>query len=251
MLVVLPPSETKAPGGRGAPLDLDALSFPALNGVRKPLVDDLVALAADPAAARVALGISERQDDEVAGNAALWTSPTTPALRRYTGVLYEALDAASLTPAARRRLAVCSALLGLVGGTDPVPAYRLSADSALPDASGAPRGGLRTVWRPVLGPVLADLDDHVVDLRSGPYAALAPAPGATTLDVVSEARDGTRTTVSHANKTHKGRTARLLAATRRRPRDTDGVLGVLRDAGLRVEREGSTALVLVVDRAAT
>ncbi|GLZ55048.1 peroxide stress protein YaaA [Actinomycetospora sp. NBRC 106378] len=243
MLVVLPPSETKAAGGRGAPLDLDALSFPALTDTRAELLDDVVALADDVPAARAALGISERQDDEIERNAALRTSRTAPALRRYTGVLYDALDAGSLTPGARRRIAVCSALFGLVMGTDPIPAYRLSADSALPG-----RGGLRTVWRPVLGPVLADLGEHVVDLRSGGYMALAPAVGATTLDVVSEAEDGSRSTVSHANKSSKGRVARLLASTRRRPRDTGGVLAVLADAGLRVEQADETSLLLVVPR---
>ena len=102
--------------------------------------------------------------------------------------------------------------------------------------------------RPVLGPVLDEIDEHVVDLRSGSYAALAPALGATTLDVVSEAADGARATVSHANKSYKGHAARLLASTRRRPKDTRGVLTVLRDAGLRVERVGATDLVLVVPR---
>ena len=61
---------------------------------------------------------------------------------------------------------------GLVGDTDPIPAYRLSGGSALPG-----RDGLRTLWRPELMPLLADADDLVVDLRSGPYAALGPARG--------------------------------------------------------------------------
>jgi cytoplasmic iron level regulating protein YaaA (DUF328/UPF0246 family) len=243
VLVVLPPSETKAPGGRGRPLDLDALSFPTLNATRKTLLDELVALAGDVPASRVALDVSERQDDEIARNAALWSSPTTPALRRYTGVLYDALDPASLSQAARRRLLICSALFGLVGGTDPIPAYRLSGGSSLPG-----REGLRTVWRPELMPLLAELDDLVVDLRSGPYAALGPARGAVTLDVHSEATDGSRTVVSHANKSHKGRAARILASSRRRPRDAAGVLALLRDAGLRVEQASENALVLVVPR---
>jgi len=243
VLVVLPPSETKAPGGRGRPLDLDALSFPSLNPTRKVLVDEVVALAADLPASRAALDISERQDDEIARNAALWTAPTAPALRRYTGVLYDALDPASLTPGARRRLLVCSALFGLVGGTDPIPAYRLSGGSALPG-----RDGLRTLWRPELMPLLADADDLVVDLRSGPYAALGPARGAVTLDVHSEAADGSRTVVSHANKSHKGRAAGILASSRRRPKDAGGVLALLRDAGLRVEQASDRALVLVVPR---
>ena len=57
-----------------------------------------------------------------------------------------------------------------------------------------------------------------------------------------------RTTVSHANKSYKGHAARLLASTRRRPKDTKGVLAVLADAGLRVERAGDTSLLLVVPR---
>lgn len=255
MLVVLPPSETKAPGGRGRPLDLDALSFPSLNPTRKVLVDELVALAADVPASRAALDVSERQDDEIARNAALWTSPTTPALRRYTGVLYDALDAASLTPAARRRLLICSALFGLVGGTDPIPAYRLSGGSALPgraedaaERSSTQGRSLRVTWRPELVPLLDGQDDLVVDLRSGPYMALGPAKGAVTLDVHSEAADGSRTVVSHANKSHKGHAARLLASSRRRPKDAGGVLALLRDAGLRVEQASDRALVLVVPR---
>jgi cytoplasmic iron level regulating protein YaaA (DUF328/UPF0246 family) len=105
VLVVLPPSETKAPGGRGRPLDLDALSFPSLNPTRKVLVDEVVALAADLPASRAALDISERQDDEIARNARLWSAPTAPALRRYTGVRYDHLDVAGLPPAARARAA--------------------------------------------------------------------------------------------------------------------------------------------------
>jgi cytoplasmic iron level regulating protein YaaA (DUF328/UPF0246 family) len=243
VLVVLPPSETKAPGGRGRPLDLDALSFPSLNPTRKALVDEVVALAADVPASRAALGISERQDDEIARNAALWTSPTAPALRRYTGVLYDALDPATLSSVARRRLVVCSALFGLVAGTDPIPAYRLSGGTMLPG-----REGLRVTWRPELMPLLAEVDDLVVDLRSGPYAALGPAQGAVTLDVHSEAADGSRTVVSHANKSHKGHAARILASSRRRPKDAGGVLALLRDVGLHVEQSDDNSLVLVVPR---
>ncbi|WNV75555.1 peroxide stress protein YaaA [Geodermatophilus sp. DSM 44513] len=245
MLVLLPPSETKASGGDGAPLDLAGLSWPELTGVRARLVAALVGLSGDRPAARAALGLSEAQDGEVARNAALCDAPTVPALERYTGVLHAALDVRSLTRAQRaradRRLAVGSALFGLVRGTDRIPAYRLSAGSVLP---GLPP--LRAVWRPVLGPVLAAVDELVVDLRSGAYAALAPAPGAVTLDVRSERADGTRTVVSHANKAHKGRVARLLATTTGEPDDVVRLRALLRRAGLRVDHAGGSALTLVV-----
>jgi uncharacterized protein len=244
VLVLLPPSETKLAGGDGPPLDLAALSHPALDAVRKPLLDELVELAADLPASRAALGISERQDEEIARNAALWTSPTAPAITRYTGVLYDALDVRSLSKALRAkayaRLAVGSALFGLVRAGDPIPAYRLSAGSMLPGG-----GTLAARWKPVLEPELAAVDDLVVDLRSGSYAALARVPGAVTVNVLAERPDGTRSVVSHHNKSHKGALARLLATTRAEPQDAAGVARIARKAGLTVERK-ATHLDLVL-----
>ena len=245
MLVLLPPSETTAPGGDGAPLDLAALTAPQLNPVRIEIAEALHKLADDVPAARAALGLSPKQDEEIARNAALWTSPTLPAVQRYTGVLYDALDVGSMTRAQRaradRRLAVGSALFGLVRAADPIPAYRLSAGSALP---GLPT--LRALWRPVLVPVLAAIDELVVDLRSGSYAALAPVPGAITLEVLSERPYGSRSVVSHFNKAHKGRVSRLLATTTAEPDGVVRLRSLLRRAGLHVEHAGGSALTLVV-----
>ena len=59
MLVLLPPSEGKAPGGDGPPLHLAGLSSPALTAARSRLVDALVAAAerdgVTPLAAAMAL----------------------------------------------------------------------------------------------------------------------------------------------------------------------------------------------------
>ncbi len=241
MLVLLPPSESKSSGGDGPPLRLDALSHLDLTPVRRKLIDELVALAGDVPAGLTALGLSERQRVELERNAALWTAPTLPALLRYTGVLYAALDATSLRPAQRARLAVASALFGLLNTEDPIPAYRLSAGSALPGL-----GSVRSVWRPALGPVLVGATGLVVDLRSGGYTALAPVPGAVTVQVISEDGHGRRRTVSHHNKSHKGRLARLLAIAPRPASDPDGVARIARRGGLRVHRTGEHTLELVV-----
>jgi uncharacterized protein len=246
VLVLLPPSETKRDGGDGPPLRLDALSHPALDAVRKSLVEELVQLAADPGACRTALGLSAAQDGEIARNAALWTSPTMPALHRYTGVLYDALDAGSLRGAAagraRARLAVASALFGLLRADDPVPAYRLSATSALPAG-----GTLAARWKPALEPELAAVAaaELVVDLRSGSYAALGRVPGAVTVNVLAERPDGSRSVVSHFNKAHKGRLARVLAGTRAEPSDAAGVAAIARRAGMRVERRGNALEIIL------
>ena len=247
VLVLLPPSETKHAGGDGPPLASAALSFPELDPLRKELVDELVELAGDVPASRAALGLSPRQDEEVSRNVTLWSAPTLPALRRYTGVLYDALDAGSLRGAAAARagarLMVGSSLFGLLRATDPVPAYRLSAGSALPG-----RPTLAARWRPLLDPVLAELvaTQTVVDLRSGSYAALGRVPGAVTVNVLSERPDGCRSVVSHFNKAHKGRLARALAVTRAEPSDAAGVAAVARRAGMRVERCGTTHLDVII-----
>ncbi|MBQ0927169.1 peroxide stress protein YaaA [Saccharopolyspora endophytica] len=245
MLVLLPPSETKAAGGDGAPLELAGMSHPELNETRRELVDALSTLAGDVPRSLEVLGISERQVDEVERNAALWSSPTAPALERYTGVLYDALDIGSLEPAQRKqadeRLAVASALFGLVRGTDSIPAYRLSGGGSLPGL-----GTLRSVWRPALEPVLAATDDLVVDLRSGAYAALAKVSGAVEVRVLSEDASGKRKVVSHHNKSHKGRLARALACAAEEPRSVEDVLDVASEAGLRVEREADRKLCVVV-----
>jgi hypothetical protein len=52
--------------------------------------------------------------------------------------------------------------------------------------------------------------------------------------------------VSHFNKAHKGRLARLLALSTAEPGDVAGLRRLLRRAGLHVEHAGGTELVLVV-----
>jgi len=250
--ILLPPSETKSVGGDGAPLTLDRLALPSLTDTRRAVADALVELCSGEAgAARAALGLSASLAGEVTANRELWSSPTTPAVRRYTGVLYDALDAGSLTRVQRQRAAgrlyVGSALLGLVAADDPVPHYRLSAGCTLP-ALGA---SLRTTWRPALAAEVASWgDEFVVDLRSGSYRQLGPVPGAVTVRVETERADGTRQVVSHFNKHHKGLLARVLATSRAEIDDIASLLRVVRRAGMTVERPGtgtgSVELTMVV-----
>ncbi|MCO1576597.1 peroxide stress protein YaaA [Crossiella sp. SN42] len=245
MLVLLPPSETKAPGGDGPALAVDGLFAPELNPVREKLVDALVELSADVPASLAALGLSARQTGEVERNAELRRAPTLPALRRYTGVLYDALDVAAFTKAelarANARLAVGSALFGVLAAGDRIPAYRLSGGSVLPAI-----GPLGSLWRPALEPALAAVHGLVVDLRSGVYANLAKVPGAVAVRVLTEDARGKRTVVSHHNKSHKGRLARALAVSRSEPGTVEAVRKVAVAAGMRVERAGDLALDVIV-----
>ncbi|GAA3236275.1 hypothetical protein GCM10020256_54800 [Streptomyces thermocoprophilus] len=157
MLVLLPPSEGKAPSGTGSPLRLDSLSLPGLTAARAAVLEELVELCAgDEEKAREVLGLSEGLRGEVGKNAGLREAGARPAGEIYTGVLYDALGLASLEGPARERAAgwllVFSGLWGAVRVTDPIPSYRCSmggeaaragrAGRALaePDGSGAAGG---------------------------------------------------------------------------------------------------------------
>ena len=216
MLVLLPPSETKRPGGEGMPLDLDALFLPALRAPRETVIDALVALSADEDEAARVLKLGAKRRHEVADNAVLRTSPTVPAVDRYTGVLFDALDAATLDASARswlgRHVAIHSAPFGPVGALDGIPAYRLAAGTSVP---GLP--ALRRVWADATRDALERAaPGFVLDLRSEAYAALGPVPAGVPsvyVRVVTEGDGGAVRALNHFNKHAKGALTRALAAS--------------------------------------
>lgn len=217
MLILLPPSEGKTAPRRGKPLDLPSLSFPDLEPHRAEVLDALVDLCTtdEPAVAAEVLGLGKTQTDAVAADARLSQAPTARADAVYSGVLYEALDVASMSAPARRRaaswLAVTSGLFGLLRPADRIPAYRLSGDVSLPGI-----GTVSTYWGRRLDPSVRAAAGRglVIDLRSSTYASFwRPEPDlarkVVTMRVLHEV-NGTRKVVSHFNKATKGRIVRAL-----------------------------------------
>lgn len=196
MLIVLPPSETKAPGGTDATM---SLSFPSLDAVRTSLIDVLTATDVDIQMRELKVPAGKRAEAEE--NLALRTAPVMPAIQRYTGVLYYALDAPSLPDEALARLAVGSALFGVARAGDLIPRYRVSGGSKVDGKT------MKAWWGSLVSDVLAE-EGFVVDMRSGAYQQLGPVPGALTVRV--EQAD-TGKVVSHFNKQYKGELARALA----------------------------------------
>jgi cytoplasmic iron level regulating protein YaaA (DUF328/UPF0246 family) len=64
MLILLPPSETKAGGGEGPPLELAELWLPQLTDTRETLAQALVELADDFEASALALKLGPKQAGE-------------------------------------------------------------------------------------------------------------------------------------------------------------------------------------------
>ncbi|MDX3545359.1 peroxide stress protein YaaA [Streptomyces europaeiscabiei] len=241
MLVLLPPSEGKAPSAGGAPLKLEGLSLPALTGAREAVIGELVELCAgDEDKAREVLGLSEGLRGEVAKNAELLTAGTRPAGQVYTGVLYDALDLATLETAAKQRAArsllVFSGLWGAVRVTDRIPSYRCSMGVKLPGV-----GALGTHWRTPMASALPEAagDGLVLDLRSSAYTAAWKPKGevAGRTASVRVLHAPTRKVVSHFNKATKGRIVRSLLSAGIAPKGPAELVEALRDLGYVVEVE--------------
>jgi cytoplasmic iron level regulating protein YaaA (DUF328/UPF0246 family) len=258
VLILLPPSEGKDVPRRGRPLDLPDLSFPELTGARDRVLDALVAVCSgDAGLAARTLGVGPTQADLVQLNARLRDAPTARADRVYAGVLYDALAAATLSSAAKRRLGsrvvVTSSLFGLVRAADRIPAYRLSGDTVLPGL-----GPVTAVWRDALGPAVTAAmgDGLLVDLRSTMYAAFWRPPAelarrVATVRVLHEA-NGRRQVVSHFNKATKGRIVRALLEHGGNPRTPGALADLLVALGWKVEvgtpnRKGTQLDVVVSD----
>ncbi|WP_375475490.1 peroxide stress protein YaaA [uncultured Jatrophihabitans sp.] len=218
MRLLLPPSEAKHPGGRGRPLG---------TRIAGPLAQPRAEVAS--AVARLAEGDADAAAEALllpAGvmaqalraDARVLTSPTVPALRRYSGVVYDGLDYPGMTPAQRkiahRSVLIFSGLLGVVRGDEATPDYRVPAKAALPGL-----GVAATYWRPRLAPMLdaALRTQFVIDLRSSDYAAMWRPRGALAEQVVevrvlSPLPRGGHGVISYVSKHAKGRLAAALIA---------------------------------------
>ncbi|MDT4970512.1 MAG: uncharacterized protein QOG22_655 [Pseudonocardiales bacterium] len=192
--------------------------------------------------------------DALAANAAVADSPTTPALRRYTGVVYDGLGFGVLAPAAQRiagrSILVCSGLFGVVRGDEPIPLYRVPAKATLPGL-----GIAGTFWRAALLDVMPAMLGRglVIDLRSGDYAAMwRPAAASTrrvlTVRVLSPNQRGGHAVLSYPSKFAKGRLAGALVsrvAVGLPVQGMDDVAAAWRDSGgTRSEAAGSNHLDL-------
>lgn len=213
VLILLPPSEGKTrPAGR--PLNLDSLSWPELRPEREKIMAELDAVL-NSQTQLTQLALTGAAAREFPLNHQLASAPAGPAGEVYTGVLFQALDLPGLSDLGRRRarsaIAIASALWGLVGVTDRIPAYRLSAGMKLPGL-----GGLNALWRPALARVLDPIaaQQLIIDCRSGPYAAAWKPRGDARKNWVPvrvfRESDGKRSVVSHFAKHTRGLLAHHL-----------------------------------------
>lgn len=194
-------------------------------------------LSRNLAASTAPLGLGPTQRFEIDRNRAVDTSAVMAAIDRYTGVLYDGIDAESLNAHQRawvtQHVVINSALFGLVGAGDAIPAYRLSHDSRLPDLP------LKKHWRAANAGVLAIVPGLILDLRSESYAALGPLPqhdDAHYLRVVTQTAAGQKKALTHFNKKGKGVFVRRLAEAGIDHENVDSLLDWAASNGVQLER---------------
>jgi uncharacterized protein len=205
LYVLVPPSEGKAEGGTGRWQPASGAFGRRLRQQRTDVVE--------------ALGRTTLGETKLGATGALFARAAAAnqavaagkgrklaAHQRYTGVVWEHLDPASLEDETRKRILVPSALLGLVTAADPVPDHRLKFDVSLDGI-----GRLDRFWRAHLTDAIkkhTTRHDTIVELLPQEHTA------AIDLDAVAKRRAVIRTTVAgvsgHDAKAVKGALARHL-----------------------------------------
>ena len=233
MLIIVPSSESKRPPpSSGPPVDIEALSFPALMSTRRRVAEALVRTSADLDAFQL-LRVRPTLAPEVVRNVRLFDLPALPVLDVYTGPVHDGLDAARLSATAKERagecLVVVSALWGALRPRDRIPPYRMHIGAQL---MGIDR--LDATWRAVLPDVLAEAagpTGMVVDIRSPAYQSAGLPAGLGDRTVTLRVDQGPR---GHRigeviTKRVRGAAARHLLESGADPADPDALVDVLAD----------------------
>ena len=147
------------------------------------------------------------------------TSQPTPAMSVYSGVLYQALDWPSLTPAAKQRgeaaLAIISAQYGVVRTHQKIESYKAKINNkAMAPVVAAALDGVKTPL--------------IVDCRSSTYKTVWKSPADITVEIrVSTVVDGVRTVITHMSKKTRGEITRWLLQSRSVPKSPEDLYAIV------------------------
>lgn len=199
LLILLPPSEGKSTlPGTGPTF---AQSCPEFAADTEALVKRLRRLPKKAHAATYGVSTPEKAAAAHALNLVAPEAPGSPAIARYTGVVYDFLDYPTLSVAARTRadtsIFIVSALFGLIPATASIPNYKLPMSASL-----------ATQWRAINTQRLQNFAHGrtVISLLPGAHAK-ALAGEVLPIDFRLE---GGKKSAGHFGKAIKGRFVRFL-----------------------------------------
>ena len=147
------------------------------------------------------------------------TDKPTPAMSVYAGVLYQALDWNSLSPAARKRgelaVAIISAKYAVVRPSQRIESYKEKIDNK----------AMRAPVSKILDAIKTDL---IVDCRSSTYKTVWHSPIDKTVEIqISTVVDGVRKVVTHMSKKTRGEIARALLQARSVPKTPEDLYAIV------------------------
>lgn len=211
MLFLLPPSECKVEGGSPLTLEHVALTFGAMQPARDLVLEKVIEYS------KSAQAKTKMRAEHLQQNLEVLTSPTMPAIDRYSGTLYDALHGRGLKGSptefntltknererAKESVFIQSALFGLIPASNLIPNYRFSAGTKIQGFD------LKKHWSEAHSIIWKRLEgQQIIDLRSNAYAELAPIPegfNALTVEVFDKVSGKA---MNHFNKKAKGQFVR-------------------------------------------
>jgi cytoplasmic iron level regulating protein YaaA (DUF328/UPF0246 family) len=147
------------------------------------------------------------------------TSKPIAAINVYSGVLYQALDWATLSPSAKKRgesaLAIISAKYGVIRPSSKIERYKEKINNK--------------AMAPQVAAILDEIKSPlIVDCRSSTYKTVWKAPVEVTVEIrVSTVVDGVRTVVTHMSKKTRGEITRWLLQSRSLPKTAEDLYAVV------------------------
>ena len=136
LLILIPPSEGKNSGDLNPPLNLSTLSFDSLYSVREMLINSLISYMKSDHDPSKLLGVkTSALNLAISNNLKLLSSGTLPAISRYSGVMYKAIDYHGLNSDERfffdQNVIIFSGLFGILNPLDLIPNYKLKMGSVI------------------------------------------------------------------------------------------------------------------------
>ena len=193
-VILIPPSEGKTPDGNKPPLSEISKETQHILGLWKNVPKN---------AWGKALGVkSKALDKAIEINKNILSAQTFPAIERYSGVVYDAIDYASLKPSAKiffdKHVRIVSAVFGLLAPTDLIPNYKFKINNF----------GADKYWRAINKDRLKDT--FVIDLLPQAHKKAVECIESHAIDF-HFLKNGKKVPAGHHGKRVKGRFVRWLA----------------------------------------
>lgn len=192
VIILIPPSEGKTTSGTGKPLT-------KLDNHAKPIYERLLAYRGDLSQLYGVKG--KALEAARLANAEILKAPTRPAIKRYSGVVYDGIGFSTLPVKAQQffkdHVRIVSALFGLLSPQDLIPDYKLKIERL--DAA--------AYWKPINAKKLAG--QFVIDLLPQAHHKAVGYEHGVKVDFIF-VKNGRSVPAGHQGKLIKGKFVRWL-----------------------------------------